>query len=54
MGDLALFRSSLFREVLAILSKLGAPEVEHTRTTMDTNLELTMAARARTLKASSD
>ena len=54
MGDLALFSHSLFQEALAILSKVGAPEEEHTRTTMDTNLEPTMAARVRTLKASSD
>ena len=46
------FRSSPFQEALAILLKLGEPGEEHTRTTMDTILELTMVAKVRTLKAS--
>ena len=48
------FRNSLFQEALAILLKPGEPGEEHTRTTMDTIRELTMAARVRTLKASLD
>ena len=52
--DLAPFRNSPFLEALVILSKPGAPGEEHTSTTMDTIRELTMAARVRTLKGSSD
>ena len=52
LDGLELFRSSSFQEALAILLKLGEPGEEHTRTTMDTILELTMAAKVRTLKAS--
>ena len=52
--DLEQFRNSPFPEALAISSKPGEPGVEHTRTTMDTIRELTMAARVRTLRASSD
>lgn len=52
--DLAPFRNSPFPEALAILSKHGAPEEEHTRTTMDTIQELTMGVRVRTRRASSD
>ncbi len=52
--DLALFRLSPFQEVLFILSKPGGPGEEHTSTTLDTNLEPTMAARVRSLRASSD
>ena len=52
--ELASFRNLPFAEAPAILSKPGEPEEEHTRTTMDTIRELTMAARARTLKASLD
>ena len=54
VDGLELFRDSPFPEALAISSKLGEPGEEHTRTTMDTDLELTMAARVRTLRASSD
>ena len=50
----ATFRNSPFPQALAISSKLGEPGEEHTRTTMDTIRELTMAARVRLLKASSD
>ena len=48
------FRNSPFPRLLAILSKPGEPGEEHTRTTMDTIRELTMAARERTLKACLD
>ena len=54
MDGLELFRNSSFQEALAILSKPGEPGEEHTRTTMATNRELTMVARVRTLRASSD
>ena len=54
VDDLELFRNSPFPEALAILSKLGEPGEEHTHTAMDTSQELTMAARVRTLRASSD
>ena len=52
--ELAPFRNSPFKEAPSILSKLGEPVEEHTRTTMDTDLELTMVARVRTLRASLD
>ena len=48
------FRNLPFPEALAISSKLGEPVEEHTRTTMDTDPELTMVGRVRTLRASSD
>ena len=40
--DMAPFRSLQFQEPLAITSKPGEPVEEHTRTTMDTDQELTM------------
>ena len=52
--DTALFRRSLFHEALVTLFKLGVHEEEHIRTTMDTDQELTMAARERSKRASSD
>ena len=52
--ELASFRNSPFLRLLAILSKLGELGEEHTRTTMETVRELTMAARVRILKASLD
>ena len=52
--DMAPFRNSPFPEAPAILLKPGEPGEEHTRTTLDTIRELTMAARERTLKASLD
>ena len=52
--ELAPFRNSPFKEAPSILSKLGEPVEEHTRTTMDTIRELTMVARVRTLRASLD
>lgn len=43
--DLASFRDSLFQEVDVISSKRGAPEEEHTRTTMDSCQGLTTEAK---------
>ena len=54
VDGLELFRNSPFPEALAISSKLGEPGEERTRTTMDTDLEPTMAARERTSRACSD
>jgi len=54
VDGLELFRNSPFPEALAISSKLGEPGEERTRTTMDTDLEPTMAARERTSRAHSD
>ena len=54
VGDLELFRNSPFPEALAMLSKLGEPGEELTRTTMETIRELTMVPRVRTLRASSN
>jgi len=51
---LASFRNSPFPEAPAISLKLGEPGEEHTRTTMETTRELTMEAKVRTLRASSD
>ena len=49
--DLASFRGSLFQEPDVIASKRGAPEEEHTRTTMDTGRGLTTEARERLKRA---
>ena len=53
-GELVSLRDTPFPEALAISSKLGEPEEEHILTTMETIQELTMAAKVRTLRASSD
>ena len=52
-GNMALYKSSLFQQAVVIESKPGALEEERTRTTMDTNRELTMEARERSRKAPS-
>lgn len=52
--ELAPFRNSPFQEPLTIASMLGEPGEENTRTTMDTDLELTMVVTVRTLGASLD
>lgn len=52
--ELAPFRNSPFHEPLAIASKLGEPVEENTRTTMDTDLELTMVVTVHTLGAGLD
>ena len=52
-GDMALYKTSQFREAVAIKSKPGALEEERTRTTMDPNRELITAAGERSRKAPS-
>ena len=52
VDGLELFRNSPLQKALATLLKLGELGEEHTRTTLVTIRELTMAAKVRTLKAS--
>jgi len=52
--EMAPFRSLQFQEPLAIESKSGEPGEEHTRTTMDTDQELTRVVMVQRYKAHLD